>query len=118
MAAINHRFTHGGPRASVAEAGVLVHMFDGFEEDDDPWLFGNQCDPFPVDHYACSLIHASEPWLFPGDISTAGLILSAKTELLCLYTEDAGSGGKVNGGCGGWWQVCVVFPFNDLPPMC
>ena len=32
---------------------------------------------------------------------TCGLILAPWSEILCLYTEDAGSGGKVNGGCGG-----------------
>ena len=33
-----------------------------------------------------------------------GLVLSSSVPLLCMYTEDRGSGGMVNGGCGEWHE--------------
>lgn len=75
-------------------------MLDDYEVSETPWLLSSQCMPFPVDHFSCSLIHAHEPFLFPGG-STIGLVLHADAPMLCMYTEDAGSGGKVNGGCRG-----------------
>ena len=51
---------------SPTSAGILIHMLDSFEQETAPWLLSNQCDPFPVDHLACSLIYQAEPFLFPG----------------------------------------------------
>ena len=95
---VNARFTNGGPARTVREGGVLVHMLDSFELADMPWRTSSQCTPFPVDHWACSLIHRNEPFLYPGG-STIGLVLAPHAPIMCMFTEDAGSGGKANGGC-------------------
>ena len=81
-------------------------MLDDFEIRDTPWLLTNQCEPFPVDHLASSLIHVAEPFLFPGG-GTIGLVFAADTPILCVYPEDAGSGGKANGGCTAGWDYLL-----------
>ena len=101
---LNHRFINGGPSRSARSAGVLVHMLDEFEQDAKPWHLSRQCEPFKVDHLACSLIYKANPTLFPGG-RTLGLVLSADADILCVYAEDRGSGGSVNGGCPyDWWK--------------
>ena len=62
-ASVNARFLHGGPARTAREGGVMIHMLDDFEEHATPWLLSQQCQPFPVDHFSCSLIHANEPYM-------------------------------------------------------
>ena len=56
-AAINARFEAGRPSDVHAEGGVLVHVFDGYEEEARPWeVCHDVCRHGPVDTFSFSLI--------------------------------------------------------------
>ena len=86
---INSRFLNGRPSVSLAEAGVVIHTFDDFEDWDSqrPWMVCSslRCQG-EVDHLSASLINARVPVLFSG--GGAGLVLSPTAELLCSYAYD------------------------------
>ena len=111
---INRRFRYGRPSASLAEAGVLIHQFDGYGLAGQPWRPGwggnmqMACAPSgscnqPSDRASASLIYAGErtgrpdrtriPLFAPG----AGVVLNpAVATLLCAYADD---GATQDGNC-------------------
>ena len=106
---VNERFQKGAPNDAVDEAGVLVHVFDDYENwrEDRPWEFcSTGCSvQFGIDHISASMIWAqylhSHPWGWD-KVRTRrlGLVLAANTEVLCAYPGDGATGGQFNGGCG------------------
>ena len=109
---INARWQRGKPSNYLAEAGVLVHLFDNFEdwEHGRPWSLceearcqrprdaSHSSSAQHVDHLACSVVNQNAPAVFPGG-SAEGLILSTEAHILCAYSKDVGSGFAVHGGC-------------------
>ena len=92
---INLRFSHGGPSASLATAGVLVHTFDDITDTVQPWLpchEGRWCGNLR-DRFAASLLH-------PGyaDIYSKGeggfVINPDAAHMLCSYHGDGHSMAK------------------------
>jgi hypothetical protein len=105
---IDARFQHGGPNNDPSQAGVLIHLVDGFEgwARGRPWALcesGCQNGFTHVDHWACSLVSLAKPDLYPGK-DRFGFVLSRTTPILCAYAKDRGSGAMVDGGCGDWWS--------------
>ena len=120
-AELNERFRVGHPSSDLADAGLLIHQFDGYDNDDHfmpPW---RPCASCPQGHcrncvetsdrLSAALVYrnmTADP-LTRLDIrphargaiplysrGTAGLILSpTANRLLCAYPYDGGSGGKV-----------------------
>jgi hypothetical protein len=107
---LNRRFSSGRSSNSLAEAGVLVHMFDnledwsagrGFAPCDSGWCKGLEV----ADHWACSLINSKLTGLFS---SNAGIVLASHTRIECSYAHDAGSMSWPMGGCsGGHFANCA-----------
>ena len=88
----------GRPSNDLTQAGVIVHIFDGLGVSGRPWEVS-----LTVDHMSASLIRKANPRLYwkGDDGTTAGLVLSpAWAKVLCSYSNDAGTQGKVNRGCG------------------
>ena len=107
VAEINHRYERGKPSTHLAEAGVLIHMFDQAEDwhGGQPWDMCNTDCGKSVDHFSCSIISARKPAVYGGDgASAGGLLLAADTEILCAWDHDIGSGNQANGGCPKSWS--------------
>ena len=104
--AINHRFTNGHPSTKPAEAGVLVHMMDGYEDwaNNRPWDLCNTACEQPADHLACSFITQQHPALYDKG-GSEGIVLSPNSRIICAYYADWGTGGQVNGGCPPSWDI-------------
>ena len=102
---INSRFAHGRPSNVVAEAGVLVHVFDHeecWQPEDLPWALRNDtltCSK--LDHLSTSLINARAGDLFLGLIGGVGMIMSPSSRVLCSYPFDGDTEKVPRGGCGG-----------------
>jgi len=97
---VNDRFRDGRPADELADAGVLVHMFDGGESSAIPWQMSALSD-----HVSASLINRRNPHLF--DLNTdappgakVGIVLAPDTPLICLYAVDSGTLQATNRGCG------------------
>lgn len=106
MDAVNERYWHGGPSASLSAAGVLVHMGDNLEDPDEPWApcRTGWCAG-QTDHMSCSLINARMPNLYT---HAHGLILASSTRFECAFTGDGGTQGQPMGRCNnGSWQRCT-----------
>jgi len=99
---ISARFDRGAPSNSVADAGVLVHIFDGYEDPDRPWqICHDVCRHGPVDSLSSSLISRKVPWLFSSSWGTVGIVISPTVEIMCSFPADSGTGGHPNGRCKG-----------------
>lgn len=106
---VDARFQHGGPSDDPAQAGVLVHLIDRFEDWNRgrPWALcesGCQNGFTHLDHWACSLVSRAKPDLYPGR-DRFGFVLAPTTPILCAYSRDRGSGAMANGGCDGAWSL-------------
>ena len=95
---------------------LATQMFDGFEEHGRPWEMCSSGCSAPVDHFACSIISASRPRVFPNG-APEGLVLSADTQLLCAFSHDGmphkayqlGTKSSRLSSNGGWgWEGCGV----------
>tara|TARA_B110001452_G_scaffold112353_1_gene93239 strand:- start:192 stop:899 length:708 start_codon:yes stop_codon:yes gene_type:complete len=98
---INDRFERGRPSNVLRDAGVLVHIWDRYENwrSNRPWELLS--DP-RYDHWSCSVINRQQPKLFPrGEPFAGGIIFSPLAPVLCGYAGDSGSGTAVKGGCDG-----------------
>ena len=108
---VNRRFTEGRPSDSLADAGVVIHMFDDFEDWDGgrPWMVCSslRCRG-EVDHLSASLINRRVPHLYQVPGGGAGVVVSPTVRLACSYAYDSGTQGKVNGGCGA--VPCTTHP--------
>jgi hypothetical protein len=121
VAATNERFRNGRPSSVLAEAGVLIHQFDGFELYGQPWRPGwggsmlDACQPTcppgahatcwecdqPGDRASASLIYAGERtrddrWAIPLFSSEGGVVLNPhRAAILCAYSGDGSTQSKV-----------------------
>ena len=102
---VNSRFDAGAPSHELSKCGVLMHMFDGWEDWDGgrPWAMctndtRNKCG-VGVDYFSASIINRKIPRLYPLGTKWDGFILSASTPLLCGDSDDAASLHRINGGC-------------------
>ena len=104
------RYERGRPSDKVAEAGVLVHVFDEYEDwkDGRPWqlCYHNCYHNQAPDHFSASFTWAApgnnHPWGWDKmrGRGRLGFILSPQTEILCAYEGDGATGLQTNGGCG------------------
>ena len=106
-ASINSRFARGSPSSdTLAGAGVVVHMIDGYENATAPW----NLDTFQgvrVDHLSASVVNPQKPSLYPRQ--REGFIISPSVPFLCAYESDATSGVDPLGNCGGgWWRPSML----------
>eukprot|EP00327_Prymnesium_parvum_P010636 CAMPEP_0184389672 /NCGR_PEP_ID=MMETSP0007-20130409/12690_1 /TAXON_ID=97485 /ORGANISM="Prymnesium parvum, Strain Texoma1" /LENGTH=260 /DNA_ID=CAMNT_0026739109 /DNA_START=9 /DNA_END=788 /DNA_ORIENTATION=+ len=103
---INARWQHGTPSNNLSSAGVMLHLFDDYEDKANgrPWRMcrREQCpSQIEIDHLSCSVVNAQRPAIFPGG-AAEGIILSADAQFLCAYSKDVGSGAaSYRGGCNG-----------------
>lgn len=101
---LNRRFEHARPSNDIAEGGVLVHMFDTYEDlaNGRPWLMCvNNCRQ-PVDHWSASLISASRTFIYDGHAdnqAAVGFVLSPSTPLFCAFNADSYAAGSPLGQC-------------------
>ena len=109
---IDARFRLGRPSPRSAEAGVLVHVSDGLEDNTASgrlWDVG-----VDVVHMSASLINAHVPRLYSGGSTPGdGLVLSPETPLLCVWDRDMGTQSMSNRGCG-FFQRCDNTPGAQL----
>jgi len=99
---VNARYEKARPSAVLAEGGVLVHIYDGFESGEKPWdTCHADCARGAVDTISASLISRKLPWLFEAEArwGQLGFIIAPDVEVLCAFYHDAGSGGHPNGKC-------------------
>lgn len=95
--ALNSRWRQGVPANATRHAGVLVHMFDSYED----WGHGR---PWAVaagsgfDHLSFSMVNAARPAVYPS-ADGAGIALAADVPILCAYPGDWGTGSDPNGAC-------------------
>jgi len=86
---LNHRYREGRPSSNLVEAGVLVHLFDGGDDYNKPWLpctDNEWCRRFP-DRVSLSLINQRVPFLYT--YKEAGMIIAPfATEVLCSFATD------------------------------
>ena len=78
--ALNARWVHGRPSNNLSEAGVLIHLFDDYEDwsEKRPWrMCGSEegchlqkgkakSGVARIDHLSCSVANAARPAVFPG----------------------------------------------------
>ena len=116
---INLRFSHGGPSASLATAGVLVHTFDDITDTVQPWLpchEGRWCGNLR-DRFAASLLHPGYADIYSK--GEGGFVVNANAvDMLCSYHGDGHSMAKACDepgvskwcvpGCGGGYEQCEV----------
>ena len=85
------------PGNDTRRAGVLVHMFDAYED----WSHGR---PWSIaassgfDHLSCTMVNAARSAVYPS-ANGAGIALAADVPILCAYPGDSGTGSAPNGGC-------------------
>ena len=97
---VSERFGRGRPSNVLGEGGVLVHIFDGYEDPDQPWhICHDDCPHGTVDTLSASLISRRVPWLFLSSWGAAGLVIAPTTDVLCAFPADMGTGGHPNGRC-------------------
>ena len=110
-AGISRRYSEGHPSMSIREAGVLVHLFDNFEDwhGGQPWRMCNTGCTVPVDHFSCSIITRMRPKIYEGDGIVGGMVLAPDTEILCAFDHVIGTGSQINGGCPKVWQPEQLF---------
>jgi len=108
---INERFQSGHPSNTLAEAGVLVHQFDGLEDWDNGrgyrpchsgWCNGR------YDHVSVSLINRQLPLVFNDN---GGIVLSTATRFNCSFPHDGGTQSRsISSACG----LRTAYPPNRL----
>jgi len=98
---LNRRFAVGAPSNVLSEAGVLMHVLDGFERSDMPWVF-NPSEP-TGDRASVSIVNARHPDVYEnllrpiGWQRMPGFVLAdapAKKRLSCAYFRDGGTNGQ------------------------
>ena len=105
---LNARFNSAAASSNLAEAGILIHIWDGTESLRQKWrgcahhtgdamTDGDGCLKFG-DRLSGSIFGASKPLFFGG---AGGVLLRpAFNALLCAYGSDAGTkAGEDTGGC-------------------
>lgn len=84
---LNARFNNGHPVNDLTEAGVLIHIFDGHLDANEPW--------HTVQHgwmvqysriLSTSLVNARKAGRFNGD--AGGIVLSPASVTLCSYPYE------------------------------
>ena len=115
---LNERWRRGAPADELADAGLVMRVFDGQELVETPWL-PNQ-HSVVGDHFAASIVSRAHPDLFEGGNlalrRSPGLVLGndVQRRLSCLYPRDGGSNGRQCGplqaptdacrpGCVSYW---------------
>ena len=96
--ALNERWEHGRPSATLAEAGILVHQFDRFEFESEKWIPSG-------DHLACSLVNKGTPAMYR--LGGGGIILAPTNRVLCSWTRDSATSARLAGGCAGAEGPCT-----------
>ena len=98
------RFEHGRPSNELAEGGVLIHIEDGNEDTELPWLLceHERCTRGKSDAWSASLISRTVPWLFT-DRGLGGFIIAPDASIMCAFPADAGTLGSAQrpGQCSG-----------------
>jgi hypothetical protein len=93
--ALNARYRAGHASNVLAEAGVLVHVFDQLED------WGNDRGYRPCrsgwcnghfDHESCSVINTHLPAIFHS--SDGGVVLASSVPIACSFPFDGGTQGK------------------------
>jgi len=99
---LNRRFRGGHPAATLAQAGVLLHFFENYDQF---WL-PNKARP---EIFPCSSVSLRSPALADGSIPVWGinepgvvLLPSPTLEVRCAYASDGNSQGRAN-GCNGFY---------------
>ena len=98
---LNDRWRNGGESNSLAEVGVLIHMFDNLED----WASGRGYAPCSsgwcagrANHMSCSIINARLQKVFNG--GSGGVILSPLVAKIdCAYGGDGGTQNAAGNGC-------------------
>lgn len=100
IAHLNRRFVAGAPSESLFEAGVVVHVLDGYEKSDAPWTF----DPSSPtgDRASASIVNARHPDIYEnllrpvGFRRLPGFVLAdspTRERLSCSYSREGGTNG-------------------------
>lgn len=98
IAHLNRRFVTGAPSNSLSEAGVLMHVLDGYENSDMPWSF-NPSNP-AGDRTSASVVSARHPDIYEdlrrpiGHQRWPGFVLASapvQERLSCAYCGDIGT---------------------------
>jgi hypothetical protein len=97
---INARFERGRPSNDLAEAGVLVHIWDGYEDPLHRWRICDVRCPKKVDSFSSTLISRAAPWLFHNGAG-GGFVISPEADIECAFPCDVGTGGHPWGRCRG-----------------
>lgn len=92
--ALNARYRAGHASNVLAEAGVLVHVFDQLED------WGNDRGYRPCrsgwcngrfDHESCSVINIHLPAIYPHHSSDGGVVLASSVPVACSFPGDGGT---------------------------
>jgi hypothetical protein len=105
---LNRRWRNARPSSSLAEAGVMVHLVDGIEEDGAAFWRPRQAShawdrPETLDRVSASMIYRASPAqtrisLFAG-AHGYGLVFRPYDGLTCLLCSYAGDGGSASKTC-------------------
>ena len=111
-ATISRRFEDGVPSNDAAAAGVLVHVFDDYEQSEHPWELcsSHECQ-HRSDHWSASVINARKPALFGS--WGGGFIIDPTVPILCAYPRDYGIGNYINAACDGSLGAEHVFTLEQ-----
>lgn len=99
-AAVHGRFRGGFASNVLAEAGVLVHVYDGQETSDDPLSVGWWDAYWSHASISASLIRKEQPTLFGG--ARVAVVLEPRLmapHVRCAFAGDGGSSGGAGAGC-------------------
>lgn len=92
--ALNARYRAGHASNVLADAGVLVHVFDQLED------WGNDRGYRPCrsgwcnghfDHESCSVINIHLPVIYPHHSSDGGVVLASSVPIACSFSGDGGT---------------------------
>ena len=93
--------------STLDEAGLLIKIVDGMEEQpDQPWhaCLTDWCAY--VDHVSGSLVNRRIPYLYSDEVNRAanqyvGFVLASDVRFACAFSSDLGSIQLHRGGCDG-----------------
>ena len=115
---LNRRFRHGHASSSLQEAGVLLHQFDGQEDEHRPWLpcTASWCLSF-ADRFASSIISRQVSTLFNPE--HGGLIFRPQyANVLCSWNADGGTMSMTCASADRQAGVCLPGCWMGAPNWC
>ena len=86
---IQQRFESGRPSDSLAEAGVMAHVFDGYEDSRQPWMVCHGECIYALDSLAASVLTWTLPWLYEGSHVISGFLLVPDIEVVCVFPSES-----------------------------